>query len=186
MPRSDQELAEHARRGDRAATELLVTRALPKVRGLARKLARDPEEGDALAQEAMVVALEQLGRYRGEAGFATWVCAIAVRRRAEALRRRAREQRHEADLSPVQEPDPAEIAAADDTAQRLLAMVAYLPPAYAEAILARATADSAAEAAASLGLTDGAFRTRLHRARLALRARLLETYPEWREEVSPC
>ncbi len=178
----DRELAERARRGEAAATEALVTRALPIVRGLARRLTGDPEEGDALAQEAMVIALEKLEFYRGHAAFSTWVCAIALHRHAGAKRAQAAEARRRGAGAP-QAVDPAATVADRDSARRLLLLVDQLPATHREALLARATADSPAEAARALGLSAGAFRTRLHRARLALRAQLEATYPDLLEEV---
>ncbi len=172
----------HARRGEAAALEVLVTRALPKVRGLARKLTGEAEEGDALAQEAMVAALETLEKYRGQASFSTWVCAIALRRHTEGQRREARARR-QAKRPKDKIVNPTERVEERDTTRRLLALVAELPTALAEAIIAHATSDTPAEAAAALGLGPGAFRVRLHRARLALRELLQKEYPEWSGEV---
>ncbi len=163
--------------------ELLVTRALPKVRGLARKLTGGAEEGDALAQEALVAALEGLEKYRGEASFATWVCSIALHRHVDAQRRETGVRRRQAKGAEDRVVNPVERVEARDTTQRLLALVAELPAKYAEVILAQATADAPAEAAAALGLGPGAFRVRLHRARLALRELLQKEYPEWSGEV---
>ncbi len=164
--------------------EELVSRALPVVRGLARRLAGNPEDGDALAQEAMVAALEGLPRYRGEAAFATWVCAIAVRRQAEHARAAQAERRVRQEVAREEaSADPAEQVAEWDTARLLWDLVADLSPAYREALIAYATCEGAAEAAQSLGITVNAFRVRLHRARLALRDLVWAVYPEWREEV---
>ena len=178
----DRELAERACRGEAAATEALVTRALPVVRGLARRLTGDPEEGDALAQDALVAALEKLESYRGQATFSTWVCAIALRRYAGAKRAQAAESRRRGAHTP-DSLDPAAMVADRDSARRLLLLVDQLPATHRDALLARATADSPAEAARALGLPAGAYRTRLHRARLALRAQMEATYPDLLEEV---
>jgi len=181
---SDLDLAERAVRGDQAATAALITRALPVVRALARRLAGDPEEADALAQEAFVAALESLERYRGDAAFATWVCAIVVRRHADLQRARAPEERARRHIRAVRERDPADMVAEKDSTQRLWRLVAQLPPAHREALIARATSASAAEAAVALGITTNALRVRLHRARLALRELLLAQYPDWFGEVT--
>lgn len=162
--------------------EALVIRALPVVRGLARRLTGDPEEGDALAQDALVAALEKLESHRGQAAFSTWVCAIALRRYAGAKRAEAARQRRvggNASLSV----DLAAAVAERDSTRRLLLLVDELPATHRDALLARATADSPAEAARALHLSPAAFRTRLHRARLALRAQLEATYPDSLEEV---
>jgi len=175
---SELELAERAARGDDTATAELVNRALPTVRGLARRLTGDLEEGDALAQEAILAALESIHRYRGEAAFATWVCGIAMNQFAARQRAAARERRV-SELFPRQttSPDPEATAVARATARELWLLVNELPAGYREALLARATSDSTEQAAAQVGLTANAFRVRLHRARLALGEMLRKRFP---------
>ena len=176
------ELAERAARGDAAATEELIDRALPLVRGMARRLTGDAEEGDALAQEALVAALETISRYRGDAAFSTWVCGIALKRYADGERRKARETASGRGEAGVGRPDPAQLVAETDSARRLWGLVAQLRPRDREAIVARAASDSPAEAAEALGIGANAFRVRLHRARLALRELMATRCPEFMEE----
>jgi RNA polymerase sigma-70 factor (ECF subfamily) len=178
---SDTDLAERAAQGDAAATEELVNRALPTVRALARRLAGDSEEGDELTQEAFAVALERITRYRGDAAFPTWVCGIAVRRYADAERRKAREMARAA--SSVGQTDPAQVVVETDSARRLWRLVAELRAQDRDAIIARAANDSPAEAAEALGISANAFRVRLHRARLALRKLMSVRYAELVEEL---
>ncbi len=180
----DRELAARAARGDREAAEKLIAAALPTLRGLTRRLTGDQEEGDSLAQAAVAAALEQLPRYRGEATFATWLCSIAVRLRATQRRRESAERRAQDRLAePPLRDDLAEAAARRDAARRLWDLVLQLPPPYREAIVARATADSVAEAAEHLGMPPGRYRTRLHRARLALRDLLCTRCPDLMTEL---
>jgi RNA polymerase sigma factor (sigma-70 family) len=180
---TDIELAERAARGDAAATEELVTRALPLVRGLARRLTGDAEEGDALAQEALVAALERIARYRGDAAFSTWVCGIASKRYADAERRKAREAARAHGRGGAGAADPAQLVTEMDSADRLWRLVAQLPPRDRDAIIARAASDSPAEAAEAVGISANAFRVRLHRARLALRELMAARCPELMEEL---
>ncbi len=176
---SELNLAELATRGDEAAAADLLNRALPTVRGLARRLTGSSEEGDALAQDAILAALENIKRYRGDAAFSTWVCGIAVKRfaamkRAAARERRVLEQSHRETAST----DPEATAVARATARDVWLLVAELPAGYREAILARATSDNTERAAAQVGLTPNAFRVRLHRARHALAEKLRQRFPE--------
>lgn len=172
------ELAELAARGEETATAELVNRALPVVRGLARRLTGDLEEGDALAQDAILTALESIHRYRGDAAFSTWVCGIAVNRFAAMHRAAAREQRASERLRrQAAAPDPEETAVARATARDLWLLINELPARYREALVARATSESTQQGAAQVGLTANAFRVRLHRARLALGAMLRKRSP---------
>jgi RNA polymerase sigma-70 factor (ECF subfamily) len=179
---SDEDLAERAVRGDGPAAQELVRRALPIVRGLGRRLTGDAEEGDALAQEALVAALEGVQRYRGSAAFSTWVCGIAIRRHANAQRRQRSERRIAERVSRSASIGP-EVVVSNETARFLWALVAELPEPHRDAIVARVTSDSTAIAAARLGVTAGAMRVRLHRVRLALRGLLAARCPDLLEEV---
>jgi RNA polymerase sigma-70 factor (ECF subfamily) len=175
----DLELAERAARGDEGATVELVNRALPTVRRLARRLTGDPEEGDALAQDAVLAALENIQRYRGDAAFSTWVCGIVVKRYASLQRAATTERRALGQFQrQVGSSDPERIAVSRATARDLWLLVAGLPTGYREAILAHATSDTAEDAGAKIGLTANAFRVRLHRARLALAESLRHRFPE--------
>jgi RNA polymerase sigma-70 factor, ECF subfamily len=165
----DIDLAERAIWGDHAALVALVDNALPVVRGFARRLERNDEEGDALAQEAFVTALERLERYRGEAAFSTWVCGIALHKHADAKRQQAREQKAAAQAALPPAPDAAEVVIDRERAAYLWGLVEKLPEKYRDTLIAQATSETSAEAARKLGITEGALRVRLHRARLALR-----------------
>jgi RNA polymerase sigma factor (sigma-70 family) len=178
----DSELARRAVKGEAAAMAALVDGALPLVRGLAWRLAGNTEEADDLTQEAFAVALARIGRYRGEAAFSTWVCGIAANRYAEAVRQKARGRALRE--GPAPQADPAQVAMDEVSEAWLWRQVAELRPKDRDAIIARAAADSPAEAADALGITPNAFRVRLHRARLALRARLAERGPDLVEELS--
>ena len=180
---SDLELAARACLGDERAMDALVSRALPVVRGLARRLTRCPEDGDALAQEAIVSALETLERYRGEAAFSTWVCGIALRRQAEEARRVAMERRGLPNVPRPSPPNPAELTEARDVTRRLWDLVVHLPPIHRNTIATRATSETGAEAARRLGLTPEAFRVRLHRARGALRDLMAREHPDLFQEM---
>jgi len=181
---SDLDLAERAGRGDGAATTELVNRALPMVRGLARRLRGGQEEGDALAQEAIVAALEGIRRYRGEGTFAAWVCGITLRRHGELKRREIAERRRLQRLPPAPQPDPCQVVTASDTERRLWSLVEQLPRAHREILIARSTSDSIAQAAGDMGITANAFRVRLHRARLALRRLLMAQCPDLMQELT--
>jgi RNA polymerase sigma-70 factor (ECF subfamily) len=47
---------------------------------------KDPAEAEDLTQEAFVAAFEQIGSFRGESAFSTWLYRIAVRRSLNRIR----------------------------------------------------------------------------------------------------
>lgn len=101
----DVELAALASSGDRPAFGELVRRHGSAVRHLLRRLGADPDAADAMAQEAFLIAFEQITEFRGEGAFQGWVKRIAARHYAKACRKEARGDLMEA---------PAELATGTD------------------------------------------------------------------------
>jgi len=182
-------LIERVRGGDLPAFEELIAPYERRVyRGVLR-ITRDPTEAADVYQEALLLAFERLDGFRREAAFGSWVYRIAVN--CALMRRRAPERARvisEEDLpkfgwmgihhaQPVR--DWAESADAPVRRAELRAALGAALDALPEidrAIvwLKDAEGESHEEIAAATGLTVPATRTRLHRARLALRARLAE------------
>lgn len=161
----DAELVIAARAGDRAAFAALVQRHRPALLRACRGSA------DA-AQEAVLVALTSLPALRDEDAFGPWLCAIG-----RNLRRRERR-------APVLPPAEEAVWEAPDPIlrSRVLGAIAALPPGQREAVALFYLADlSHAQIAARLGISVGAVKTRLHKARAALQARLADL----RREPSP-
>lgn len=75
---SDAELLESARRGDEQAFLCLVRRHEATLLRLAGRFLPGREDAEDAVQEAIVAAYRQLGRFRGEASFSTWIGRITV------------------------------------------------------------------------------------------------------------
>ena len=86
----DVELAALASSGDRSAFGELVRRHGSAIRGLLRRLGADAGLADKLAQDAFLIAFDQITEFRGEGAFQAWVKRIAARRYAKHVRRDAR------------------------------------------------------------------------------------------------
>lgn len=65
--------------GGRAAFGELVRRHGAAVRGLLRRMGAAPDLADDIAQDAFLMAFEQIAEFRGEGSFIGWVKRIAVR-----------------------------------------------------------------------------------------------------------
>jgi RNA polymerase sigma factor (sigma-70 family) len=160
----DAELVIAARAGDRAAFAALVERHRPALLRACRGSA------DA-AQEAVLVALTSLPALRDEAAFGPWLCGIGrnLWRRAVGGQTAAPAPMDEAAR---QGSDPIAAIALRDA---VLTAIAGLPPGQRDAVALFYLADlSHAEIAARLGTSVGAVKTRLHKARAALQARLAD------------
>lgn len=185
-------LVERARAGDREAFGLLVHAHLPRVWRLAYRIVRHREDAEDVAQETFVTAFRSLPDFRGEARFTTWLHRIAVTRalnhvsRAEERERRAAlaigvtehddpEPRTVSDL-PHPGPSPFRALQAREMASRLADCFERLPAEW-KAVVALRDAESRAyvEMAHLLGIAIGTVRSRLARARFALRRCVEET-----------
>jgi RNA polymerase sigma-70 factor (ECF subfamily) len=178
LGKSFEETLAAARAGDRSALEALLEQQAPAVYRFARSLC-GCEDVEDIVQDALVIIASKLGDYQGRASFSSWV--FAVTRSACARRRRGKANQPKAPLSEVEEragdePSPEQRVERRQIARLLDDALISLPEAYREAILLRDVEGlSAPDAAASLGIGVEALKSRLHRARAALRDLLAPT-----------
>jgi RNA polymerase sigma-70 factor, ECF subfamily len=181
---SEPELIRRARAGDEDAFAELVMLHAARVSGALRRFGLDESEADEVAQEVFLRAWRGLGRFEGRAKFSTWLYRIAFN---EAQRRRSRRAlpRIEATAdgadpiaalpdSPDRGPDAQ--ALSHEFQQILDRALAQLPPDWRDAVVLRDVEGLSTEDAAEIaGVRQAAFKSRLHRGRMQLRA-LLEPY----------
>jgi RNA polymerase sigma-70 factor (ECF subfamily) len=181
-PPGERELLAQARAGRKDALEALLERQEGRVLRFARRLCRHREDAEDVLQESLLAAARGLSRFRGEASISTWLFAIArsfcikKRRRSvfapvtlslEGEARVAARSVRSPDRSPHQALEARRLEAALDQA------IAALPRPYREVLLLRDVEGlSAAEVGEVTGLSVPAVKTRLHRARERVRARL--------------
>jgi RNA polymerase sigma-70 factor (ECF subfamily) len=154
-------LVRRAAGGDLAAFGVLVRSHEASLRRYTRRLAGD--EGDDIAQDALLAAWRALGQWRGDGSFAGWLRRIATRQYLDRQRRAARRS--------FAEIDPA-MAAPDCAPDRRIAVDRALgtlrPRERAAALLVFGESYSHAEAASMLGLRLGTLKSIVARARAAL------------------
>jgi RNA polymerase sigma factor (sigma-70 family) len=172
MPaRSDAELVSAARAGDRDAFAALVERHL------AALLQACHGSADA-AQEAVLIALTSLAALRDDAAFGPWLRGIGRNlRRREQTQSTPAHPDHSASQFEGWEPSTTNSSHPPDPLlrARLLAAVASLPAGQRDAVALFYLADlSHAQIADRLGISVGAVKTRLHKARASLQARLAD------------
>jgi RNA polymerase sigma-70 factor (ECF subfamily) len=180
----DAELVVRAQRGDRAAFEQLVRRHADRLHRVLLRFLGDRDEAEEATQEAFIRAWRGLGRFKHDAQFFTWLYRIGIN---EAHRRTAR--RPPAGLvssleqrlvePPDRGPSPLVHAERSDLRDALERAVHALAPEYrAPLILRDIEGLSTTEAAAIMELGEAAFKSRLHRARLAIREAVEGYLPE--------
>lgn len=130
----------------------------------------DRHEAEDLAQDAFVRVYERWPRVRSTVNPAGYLYRVALNARRSRLRRLAVATRKAMHLAPAPSSDPH---AATDDRVTIRGALATLPDGQREAVvLVEWLSMTDAEAGEVLGVTAGAIRTRLHRARSALREQL--------------
>ncbi|MEM7200713.1 MAG: RNA polymerase sigma factor [Planctomycetota bacterium] len=134
----------------------------------ARRRIRDPHVADDVVAEVFMEALRHLPRYRHRGlPFRAWLYRIATTR----LHRWARRERRRPTAPLAAEPAATDASSAEADAVR--AALVDLPPRWQSVLsLHYLEGLSVAEVAAVLGLRAGTVKSRLHRGRAALAARL--------------
>ncbi|HXM57160.1 MAG TPA: bifunctional nuclease domain-containing protein [Candidatus Dormibacteraeota bacterium] len=168
-----------ARDGDRAAFAQLVERHRPLLVACCRRMLGGDELVDEAVQEAVLQALLGLSRLRQPDRFGPWLAGIGLNVCRRLLRQRAGVG-FSPELAVTGAPDgstadPQELVEAAEVAARVRRAVAALPPGQREAVTLFYLAGlTQREVAAALGIDVGAVKGRLHKARRALRQRLIE------------
>lgn len=166
---------------EQAIASLLETHG-PRLHALALRMCRHAADADDLVQDVFLQALRKWGTFRGDAEPGTWLYAIAARACKARLRRKGGVDRRVpavSQLMPWRETTVMQVVAADAPASgperreaiaRVQGEIARLPehlrvPLVFKEVIGLSVDDTAR----ALGLTAGTIKTRLHRARLALR-----------------
>lgn len=171
-------LINRARRGDGKAFEALALKYKDRLFGIAAAVcAQMPSESDDVAQETFVAALKHIRSFRANAAFGTWLYRIAANNCWQRLRRTKIERR--ADLpGESSKGHPARSCVNENTLKNELsrAVSAALAALPAEQRMAVTLCDiegrAGAEAAALLGISLSALKSRLRRGRLLLKGQL--------------
>jgi RNA polymerase sigma-70 factor (ECF subfamily) len=173
------------RAGDDAAYERLVREHAPRMLAVARRLLGDGEDARDAVQEAFGSAFRALGSFAGQARLSTWLHRIVVNAALMKLRTRRRKPEQPIDdLLPRYEADghrrdpggpwqPAERLERQERRKLVRDAIERLPEAHRTVLVLRDIEElDTAEVAELLGVTTGVVKTRLHRARQALRTLL--------------
>jgi RNA polymerase sigma-70 factor (ECF subfamily) len=173
MPSSD--AIEAAVAGDPQAIEALLREQRAHVVRYAMRLCLSPEDAQDATQEVLLALARYVGALRHAAALSTWLF-LAVRTHCTRLARRSLRYVLVADESTIAlEGASPEEQFVDRQLRTLLSIVlGEVEPAVRDVILRRdVLGETAEEAAAALGISVEALKSRLHRARGEVRRRLL-------------
>lgn len=188
---SEHDLIQKARAGDEDAFAELVMMHADRVVAALRRFGLDAGDADEVAQEVFLRAWRGLARFEERAQFSTWLYRIAFNEAQRRLARRTLPRAQSASDASVGDtpdpvaalPEPAESgpearALAGEFERQLDAALDELPPEWRAAVVLRDVEGlSTHDAAEIAGVGEAAFKSRLHRGRMQLRA-LLEPYLE--------
>jgi RNA polymerase sigma-70 factor (ECF subfamily) len=165
------ELLEACRRRDPGAFDELVELTNRQVYTLALRLVSDRHEAEDVAQEAYLRAYRSLRGFRGDARFETWLYRIVSNVAMTHLRRRGRfgDLLSEGQEMPTEAPrsEPREDSLEDTEVKRALSQLPHGQRVVV--VLKDVYGFSCQEIADQVGVSEGAVKVRLHRARRRLK-----------------
>jgi RNA polymerase sigma-70 factor (ECF subfamily) len=198
---SERELIGRARTGDFQAFMELVKAHQGKVLAMVRRLTGNEQDAEDVMQDSLMKAIDKIDQFRGDSSFGTWLYAIALNMTRAQFTKESR-----ADLRPIEEylpaagsgehdhskmalfdwKDPHQLMEAEQLQASINEAVSELPYKYREAFLLRYVEELPVKEVAQLtNQTEASAKSRILRARLALRASLAHTFEdEYGRQVS--
>jgi len=181
VPKEERKLVSRSLAGDTQAYSDLVEAFGRPVFSLLLRLTANQADCEDLAQEVFLRAYKSLHTYNPDRPFLNWILAIAHNAGIDCLKKRSR-----APISLDDETSPFEVMdAAADTgamverrfeAEAVWRAISQLPPLQREALLLRHKDCLEYQSIADImGLSLAGVKTLIHRGRIALRSRLMET-----------
>jgi len=177
---SDKDLVARLKVGDAAAIEEVLRKHEPRIYRFGLRMCGNEDDARDVLQETLLAAFKNLPTFRGDSQLSTWLYQIA---RSFCIKQRRRREGEPAAHEDVETAEVRKLAAeqpADDSRAHarevgslIAAAMGTLQPEQREALVLRDVEGlSAEEAAQVVGIEVGALKSRLHRARLALKQQL--------------
>ncbi|MFQ5657551.1 MAG: RNA polymerase sigma factor [Candidatus Methylomirabilales bacterium] len=187
----DLELLERLKAGDEQAFAAVVDRYSAQTYRIARSITRDRQDAEEVVQDVFLTVFRKIGSFEGRSAFTTWLYRITVN--AAMMKVRGRDERAEEDVEkwlPVFDGEgrhvhsveawsanPENLLLQQERRKVVRSALATLPAEYRTVLALRDLQGlSGEEVAETLGLSLAAVKSRLHRARLALRGKLAASF----------
>lgn len=176
-------LVARAKQGDQEAFAALVEANQNRIYTLAVRMTGNPEDGADMAQEAFLRAWRSLPDFQGGSSFATWLYRLASNVCIDFLRKKKR-QEDAVSLDDGENPlplpdrrfDPEDEVQRRELRRALNGAILKLSDEHRQVIVLRELEGlSYGEIAGRLGLEEGTVKSRIARARVALRNILVES-----------
>ncbi|MBL7215400.1 MAG: sigma-70 family RNA polymerase sigma factor [Phycisphaerae bacterium] len=182
----DETLVRQCQHGDPEAMSCLIVKYQDRIYNTILKICSNRDDAAELTQDTFVKVLESIQTFRGKSSFYTWLFRVAVNLTINHCRRRFKlspvsldatnenlekqSQRLASILADSEKNDPALMAQNKELIQRILDSIGQLPEEYRLILILRDIEQmSYADIADVLELEYGTVKSRLSRARVALR-----------------
>jgi len=182
--------------GDRAALADLLESQHQRLYNIILRMVHHRDDAAELAQEAMLKIVQHIGDYSGRAAITTWMIRIAMNLAISHLRKASHRGAVSLDaavtaggdddraatlgehLPDRREPDPATSVENKETVSHLFEALGRLEDEHRAVVVLRDLGDmDYQQMASALGVAVGTVKSRLFRARLALREQMYVLYP---------
>lgn len=180
--RGDDEVINRVRGGDIEAFSILVRRYQKRMLNIAYRMCGDYEDSCDIVQESFISAFKALKGFRGDASFSTWLTGIVMNNARNRIKQRKGLQALTVSLDagtqeapcgheiPSTDRSPFEQLGNKDIQAAVQACLGMMEPEFREVLVLRDFQEhSYAEVSEILGLAEGTVKSRLFRAREALK-----------------
>jgi RNA polymerase sigma-70 factor (ECF subfamily) len=183
-PELDPDLLRRAQSGDEAAFGVIMRAHYERTFRLAYAIVHNEADARDVCQDAWLTIWKQLGNFRGDSRFSTWLHPIITRRALDHLRKRRRwfdrflpfatgDDAGPSTPEPMTSEDAGGQLERNETVTRVRAALATLPPKQGAVLALRELEGlSYEEIAAAVGVPVGTVMSRLHAARRMLAEKL--------------
>jgi RNA polymerase sigma-70 factor (ECF subfamily) len=180
-PRDEADLIARATQNDAAAVRAIMRLCNRRLYRIARSVVREDHEAEDVVQAAYGRAFTSLREFRGDSSICTWMGRIVFYEALGRLRRQGTVDHismpYQQDANSMsfadKQPDPERIVAQREIQRLLERAIDHLPQKFRTVLVTRTIEGmSVEETAELLGIRPETVKTRLHRARVLLRARL--------------
>jgi RNA polymerase sigma-70 factor (ECF subfamily) len=168
-------LVNKCKAGERKAQELLYKQFAAKMLGVCMRYATDRMEAEDMLQNGFIRVFQKMCDYRGEGSFEGWVRRIMVHSSIEYYRKHHK-MMQVVDMDEVDEPSVDPVAMANLDAKDLITLIQQLAPGYRMVFnLYAIEGFSHKEIGEIIGISEGASKSQLSRARAILKEQVLKT-----------
>ncbi|MGW0753327.1 RNA polymerase sigma factor [Streptomyces sp. NPDC002587] len=180
----DERLIKAAQDGDLTSLTTVVMESQPHVRKFAISLCASPQDAEDAAQEALIILYRKIGTLRATGALASWMFRIVRNECLRQVRLLGSRSDDAAEPEATAEPSAEDAVLRRLEAERIAAAVSALPRDQRQVLIMRDVQGLPGRTVAhSLGLSSAAMKSRLHRARAALRHSLAATTGQTPEPI---